>query len=411
MTHNLNNWDKVIFHIDMNAFFASIEQRDNSKLFGKPVAITNGSKGSCIITCSYEARAFGIKTGMRYLDAKRKCPSLIRCSSNPEKYTYISKKIMKILYDICPDIEIFSIDEAFLDLSNCKKIYPSLLDVAYLIKDKIFSTLNLSCSIGIAENKSNAKFAAKMQKPDGITILETNRSEDILSKYPIRDLCGVSNGIGSFLNKHGVFVCGDMKNIPISILGSRYGNVGRKIWLMAQGKDIDSMKLRESLPKSFGHGKVTKPNLKDLYEIKKVLHHMSNRVAKRLRTHDYKSNTFMIGLKTKEYWISEKYKIPKYTNLDKDIFDLCLTSVNRFCIQKHGIYQVQVTAINLEPINLQKDLFLFSKHKENSIDHVIDSINRKFGNLMIRPARLCNELESPDVISPSWRPFGHKKSL
>ena len=91
MAHNLNNWDKVIFHIDMNAFFASIEQRDNSKLFGKPVAITNGSKGSCIITCSYEARAFGIKTGMRYLDAKRKCPSLIRCSSNPEKYTYIKK--------------------------------------------------------------------------------------------------------------------------------------------------------------------------------------------------------------------------------------------------------------------------------------------------------------------------------
>ena len=411
MINDINNWAKIIFHIDMNAFFASIEQRDNPKLFGKPIAITNGNKGSCIITCSYEARAFGIKTGMYFSEAKRKCPSLIRCSSNPKKYIYVSSKIMDILYNISPDIEIFSIDEAFLDLSNCKKIYPSLFDVAYLIKDKIFSDLNLPCSIGIAENKSNAKFAAKMQKPDGITVLPPDKSEEILSNYPIKDLCGVSNGIGSFLNNHGVFVCGDMKNIPISILGTRYGNIGKKIWLMAQGKDIDSLKLRENPPKSFGHGKVTKPNLKDIYEIKKILHHMSNKVAKRLRQNNYESNIFLIGLKIKDYWISHKYKISKYTNHDKDIFKLCLLLVNEFYIQKNGIYQVQVTAINIKPMNMQKDLFAVNCDKNTDIDYTIDSINNKFGDLMLRPARLCNKLQTPDVISPSWRPTGHKKSL
>ena len=411
MINDINNWAKIIFHIDMNAFFASIEQRDDPKLFGKPIAITNGNKGSCIITCSYEARAFGIKTGMYFSEAKRKCPSLIRCSSNPKKYIYASSKIMDILYNISPDIEIFSIDEAFLDLSNCKKIYPSLFDVAYLIKDKIFSDLNLPCSIGIAENKSNAKFAAKMQKPDGITVLPPDKSEEILSNYPIKDLCGVSNGIGSFLNNHGVFVCGDMKNIPISILGTRYGNIGKKIWLMAQGKDIDSMKLRENPPKSFGHGKVTKPNLKDIYEIKKILHHMSNKVAKRLRQNNYESNIFLIGLKIKDYWISHKYKISKYTNHDKDIFKLCLLLVNEFYIQKNGIYQVQVTAINIKPMNMQKDLFAVNCDKNTDIDYTIDSINNKFGDLMLRPARLCNKLQTPDVISPSWRPTGHKKSL
>ena len=90
MVQSLNSWPKVIFHVDMNAFFASVEQRDNSRLAGKPVAITNGKKGSCIITCSYEARAFGIKTGMRFSLASRMCPGLIRCPSNPEKYTYAS---------------------------------------------------------------------------------------------------------------------------------------------------------------------------------------------------------------------------------------------------------------------------------------------------------------------------------
>ena len=411
MAIDIDSWSKIIFHVDMNAFFASIEQRDNNHLSGKPIAVTNGEKGSCIITCSYEARAFGIKTGMSFKEAKNKCSNLIRCPSNPKKYTYASSKIMDILYHISPDIEIFSIDEAFLDLSNCKKIYPSLFDVAYLIKDKIFSDLNLPCSIGIAENKSNAKFAAKMQKPDGITVLPPDKSEEILSNYPIKDLCGVSNGIGSFLNNHGVFVCGDMKNIPISILGTRYGNIGKKIWLMAQGKDIDSMKLRENPPKSFGHGKVTKPNLKDIYEIKKILHHMSNKVAKRLRQNNYESNIFLIGLKIKDYWISHKYKISKYTNHDKDIFKLCLLLVNEFYIQKNGIYQVQVTAINIKPMNMQKDLFAVNYDKNTDIDYTIDSINNKFGDLMLRPARLCNKLQTPDVISPSWRPTGHKKSL
>ena len=199
----------------MNAFFASVEQRDNPVLAGKPVAITNGDKGSCIITCSYEARAFGVKTGMRFSEAKIRCPSLIKKSSDPKKYTKISSNIMDILYGISPDIEIFSIDEAFLDLTSCRKIYSSPISVAHLIKDRIFQAVNLPCSIGISDNKSTAKFAAKMQKPDGITIINPSESEKILANYSVKELCGVSSGIQSFLNYHGVFVCGDMKNIPI----------------------------------------------------------------------------------------------------------------------------------------------------------------------------------------------------
>ena len=411
MATDIDSWSKVIFHVDMNAFFASIEQRDNNYLSGKPIAVTNGEKGSCIITCSYEARAFGIKTGMSFKEAKNKCSDLIRCPSNPKKYTYASSKIMDILYHISPDIEIFSIDEAFLDLSNCKKIYPSLIEVAYIIKDKIFSTLNLPCSIGISNNKANAKFAAKLQKPDGITVLPPEESENVLSNYLVKDLCGVSNGIGSFLNHHGVFVCGDMKKIPISILGNRYGNKGRKIWLMAQGKDIDSMTLKDKPPKSIGHGKVTKPNLKNIYEIKRIFHYMSIKVAKRLRVHSYETNTFIIGIKTRDFWFSEKYKLSQHTNHDKDIFKLCLKLIDNFIRQRYGVYQVQVTAINLEKINNQRDLFFNNQEDKNNIDNMIDSINNKFGELMLRPARLSSEFESPDVISPSWRPKGCKKSL
>ena len=404
------NWSKIIMHVDMNAFFASIEQRDKPYFRGQPVAITNGAKGSCIITCSYEARAFGVKTGMRFIDAKNKCPGLLRCTSDPQKYTKVSSKIMKILYDISPDIEIFSVDEAFLDLTRCKKIYSSPLDAAYIVKDRLFRSLNLPCSIGISTNKSNAKFAAKMKKPDGITVMHPSDSESILSKYSVKDLCGVSNGIQSFLNYHGVFICGDMKNIPISILGNRFGNIGRKIWLMAQGKDIEELKLHVNAPKSLGHGKVTAPNLKNEYDIKKILHLMSEKVARRMRQNGYESNVFLISIRKKNDWVSKKYRIINYTNHGQDIFKLCLQLVNNDLI-KGGIYQVQITATNPRPIGIQNDLFLKDMSGKSCLDSTIDKVNKKFGSLVLQPARLLKKLDSPDVISPSWRPNGYKKSV
>ncbi len=404
------SWSRIIMHVDMNAFFASIEQRDRPCLRGQPVAITNGIKGSCIITCSYEARAFGIKTGMRFVEAKNKCPSLVRCPSDPQKYTRVSSRIMEILYDISPDMEIFSIDEAFLDLTRCKKIYSSPLDAAYLVKDRLFRLLNLPCSIGISTNKSNAKFAAKMKKPDGITVMSPNDSESILSKYSVKDLCGVSNGIQSFLNYHGVFICGDMKNIPISILGDKFGNIGRKIWLMAQGKDIEELKLHIDLPKSLGHGKVTIPNLKDEYDIKKILHLMSEKVARRMRQHGYESNIFLIGVRKKYEWVTKKYKIVNYTNHGRDIFKLCLKLINNNLV-KDGIYQVQITATNPRLIGIQSDLFLEDTSDKSCLDFAIDGVNEKFGSLVLQPARLLKKIDSPDVISPSWRPSGYKKSV
>ena len=180
---------------------------------------------------------------------------------------------------------------------------------------------------------------------------------------------------------------------------------------MAQGKDIDSMILSDKPPKSLGHGKVTKPNLKNIYDIKKILHYMCIKVAKRLRDNRYVSNTFITALRVKDGWLSKKYKISKYTHHDKDIFRLCLMLIENLDIRKNGIYQVQVTAIHLRPINIQKDLFSEPENNTNSIDYVIDDVNSKFGNLTLRPARLSKKLQAPDVISPSWRPRGFKKSL
>ena len=405
------NWKKIILHIDMNAFFASIEQRDNIELQGKPVAITNGKYGSCIITCSYEARAFGIKTGMRFSDARLLCPQIIRKPSNPKKYAKTSTMIMKILQNISPDVEIFSVDEAFIDITNCKKIYRSPLDVACLIKDRIYSSVCLPCSIGISENKSMAKFAAKLRKPDGITVLNIKKAKEVLESCLVTELCGVSKGIQKFLNTHNVYKCGDMKKIPISILGNRYGNVGRKIWLMAQGLDYDSLKKDDKQPKSFGHGKVTIPGLKDVHMIKKIFRHMCEKVAKRMRVNNFESNKYIIGFKTWDGWYVKKFQLAHYTNNGSTIYKLAELIISEVDHSK-GINQVQVTASNPKILDVQHDIFGNTlDSKAQKLDNAIDAIHHKFVNVKIGPARLLGEASSPDVISPSWRPNGWKRSV
>ena len=163
--------EKIFIHVDMNAFFASIEQRDFPELLGMPVAVTNGRHGSCIITSSYEARAFGVKTGMKLYEGKKICPHLIQRPSRPNVYAATSTNIMNILQTITPDIQIYSVDEAFLELTNCMRIYKRIDTIIYKIKDLIYSSENLKCSIGVSYSKSLAKFASKLKKPDGITII------------------------------------------------------------------------------------------------------------------------------------------------------------------------------------------------------------------------------------------------
>ena len=402
--------EKIFIHVDMNAFFASIEQRDFPELSGMPVAVTNGRHGSCIITSSYEARAFGVKTGMKICEGKIICPHLIQKSSRPTVYAAASKNIMNILGTITPDIQVFSVDEAFLELTNCMRIYKNIDKIAYKIKDLIYSSENLKCSIGISYSKSLAKFASKINKPDGITFINKKNCHQYLNNAPVNELCGVSKGITQFLNTHGVYKCSDMKKIPISILSNRFGNIGKKIWLMASGEDFEGLASDPVHPKSLGHGKVVIPNTKARCLIKKIFLKLSTKLSKRLREHDYESKKFMIGIKIKAGWIQRKIKLEYATCDQSEIFNICkhyLSMLDR----NIGIYQVQVTAISPIQKDIQADFFS-QKTKQNNYLNAIDSINEKFGKDTIKLARLkLDRYESPDVIAPAWRPNGYRKSV
>lgn len=401
-------WKRAILLVDMNAFFASVEQRDFPEIRSRPVAVTNGLLGSCIITCSYEARAMGIKTGMRLKEAREKCPELIQRPARPKEYAATSTKIMKALGEnISPSIEIFSVDEAFLDVTDGQKYIGTPEEIALSTKHTVWQASGLLCSVGISGDKTTAKWAAKQNKPDGLTVITPWNAEQTLAPLEIDQLCGINKGVKSFLNQRSVFICSDMKKIPISVLGQRFGNVGRRIWLMAQGLDPDNIHPNIAPPKSMGHGKVLPPKTKHLKTINTYLYHMSDKVAYRLRKNKMLANHFFVGLRLEDQWLKTKFR-----TAPTDTAHIIYAKVNQFVKnywRGQGIWAVQVTALNPFPQTNQLDLF--NPQSTSDLDKAMDKINHRYGLFSITKGTLLNRSTMPDVIAPAWKPDGHRQTI
>jgi DNA polymerase-4 len=404
-------WPRAIVLADMNAFFASIEQRDFPELRGRPIAVTNGTQGSTIITSSYEARAYGIKTGMRMKEARQLCPQLVQRPTRPQVYAALSTEIMAGLHDICPDMEVFSVDEAFLDVTRCQRLHGTPARIALLAKQRVFEVSGLHCSVGVSGDKTTAKFAAKLHKPNGLTVIPPWEARRRLAEVPTTELSGIARGIGSFLAERGVHTCGQMERLPISVLAARFGNLGRRIWLMCQGLDPDGLHPETAPPKSIGHGKVLPPGTHELEVILTFLQHMSEKVGTRLRRNNMEAQRLLIALKTEQGWLGEKRQLTQPGNDGRAIFALCRQVVAQHW-RGEPIYQVQVTALDPRPGQLQGELFadaLSLVHNEGN--RAMDAINQRFGDLTLAPARLINRSGMPDVIAPAWRPDGHRRTV
>lgn len=409
---NKTPWQRMIALVDMNCFFAQIEQQDNPYWRNRPVAVTNGKLGSTIITASYEARAFGVKTGMKLRDAKKLCPEIIQAPSRPHRYAGASTVIMKSLQSITPDIEVYSVDEAFLDLTHCQGLYDGPEHIGRLIKQAISDASGLTSSVGVSGDKTTAKFAAKLKKPDGLTVILPWEAEARLSGELVTELSGISTGIGGFLARYGVHRCGDMKKIPIGILAKRFGNPGRRIWLMAQGKDPEPLTMTVKDPKSIGHGKVMPPNSKGRDILLTYFQHMAEKVGARLRRFGFQSADFFVGIKTRERgYIATKIKLDHPTDDGGLIFKVCLEFV-RSTYQQEICRQVQIIAMN--PVStVQLELFSDNgvKQKRSELNSAVDAINDRYGEFTVAPTRVIGRSEMPNVIAPAWKPEGHRKTI
>ena len=407
------HWPRAIALVDMNAFFASVEQRDFPSLLGQPIAVTNGIRGSCVITSSYEARAQGVRTGMHLNEARHLCPNIVQRASRPEVYAGISTRIMAAIHDVCPDMEVFSVDEAFIDITPCQQLYGSPMEAAHLIKQAVYRASGLLCSLGLSGDRTTAKYAAKLNKPDGFTVIPPWESRERLRHVPVTELCGIGVKTGEFLAKHGVHYCGDMEKLPISVLARRFGNPGRRIWYMCQGEDPEALHFDVAAPKSIGHGKVMPPNTRSRQVILTYLQHMCSKVGTRLRRHEFEARTFWFGLRSEHDWLGEKIRLAYFSNDDRQLYQQCQQKLNQIW-KGEGIWQIQITALDPRPAGMQLDMFTSAPEelaRDKQLHHAMDKINLRYGEFTLSPARLLDRSDMPNVIAPAWKPSGHRKTI
>ncbi len=412
MSDNNNHWSRFIAFVDMDAFFASIEQLDHPQYRGNPIGITNGKTGTCIITCSYEARALGIYTTMRLKQARAICPDFIRVPARPERYAEVSTRIMAALADITPDVEVFSVDEAFLDITRCQAYWNRPPEViGTMIKELIWDVSGLPCSVGLSGDKTTAKYAGKQHKPDGLTIIPPWEAGDRLKNVPVIELCGVNKGIAGFLAKRGAFTCGEVARLPISVLGKRFGHPGRRIWQMCRGEDPLAVETKTAAPKSLGHGKVMPPDTTDKDVIYMYLIHMAEKLGARLRRHALAAQKYFIGLRTQDGWVgSNKLKTTFPTNDSRPVIDLCHRVVHTYW-QGEGVFQVQVTALDPRPAKGQRELFGEEEDRFHKLNKAMDEINDRYGEFTLTQATLMHRSDMPNVIAPAWKPYGHRQTI
>ena len=375
---------RVIAHIDMDAFYASVEVLDNPELKGKPVIVGGSSKRGVVSASSYEARAFGVHSAMPIFQAKRLCPNGIYLPGRMRRYVEISRVVMGILGDFSPLVEQVSVDEAYLDLTGTAALFGPPEQAAHAIKSKIREKTSLTCSIGVSTCKLLAKIASDIEKPDGLTIIRPDGVESFLETLPIGKVPGIGKKSEEELSKLGIRYVGDLKRFEPKYLHERFGKFGERLTRICEDRD-GSPVVPYTAPKSISGEVTLEEDTKSRTVIKKILLAQSDRVARRLRKQGFKGRTVILKLKTADFkTITRSSTLECPVHLSDQIY----TEVTGL-LKREKLYQkvrlVGVGVSNLEPATESGQLPLFDKRnarekKWEKAERAMDEITERFGH-------------------------------
>lgn len=372
-----------IMHVDMDAFFASVEQRDDPALQGKPVIVCGNSRRSVVATASYEARAFGVHSAMPLSQAKRLCPHGCFVAPRFEAYREASDAIHQVMLHYADAYEPISLDEAFLDISGMGSQYPTLGSIGRAIKEEIRSAVHLTASVGIAPNKFLAKMASDMNKPDGLCIIPYGREQEVLAPLPVRRLWGVGSVTEKKLLAAGFRTIADIQEAAPEKLSALLGNQGPLLKALSLG--IDERPIISSRQvKSVGDESTYDYDLTDRRAIDREIAIHSDIVAQRLRRHDLAARTISLKIRFASFkTIMRSLSLEEGTNLQETIDSACQTLLSRIPLTE-GIRLIGVTASNLgAPLSIPS-LFSDKEEKRARAAKAMDSIQQKYGRKALR---------------------------
>lgn len=381
---------KIIIHLDMDAFYPSVEVLDDPVLKGKPVIVGGSRKRGVVASASYEARKFGIHSAQPIATAMRLCPEGIFLPVRMFRYKEISKKIFEIFRAFSPLVEPLSIDEAFLDISGSARLLGSPKEIAKKIKDMVVKETGLTVSAGVAPSKFVAKIASDFEKPDGLTVVCPDYVRAFLDPLPIDKMWGVGKATKQALNRLNVQTIGDLSRVPVKVLERKFGRQGRKMHLLGID-DRDVVPFHEI--KSIGHEETFSRDITDVDRARKEILSLSNRVSHRMRQERTTARTITLKVKYSDFvQVTRSTTLSEAIDDGLEIYSACCRLLKNTLIGKRPVRLLGVSVSHLEPSGTESQMSLFQQERESQkrseLNAALDSINEKFGHDTVRPGTL-----------------------
>lgn len=386
--------ERKILHIDMDAFFASVEQMDHPAYRGKPVIVGGNPEGRGVVsTCSYEARRFGVHSAMPMGEAMRRCPQGIFLPVRGKRYAEISNQIMTILSEYTPLIEPLSLDEAFLDLTGSEKIFGPAVEIARIIVDRIKDDVGLSASIGLAPNKFLAKLGSDLKKPNGFVVITPENMLDILKDLPVSKVWGVGAKTEEALLRMGIKSIGELQRCDLQDLIDHFGEAGAQLYHLARGED-DRPVVTGEAAKSIGHEMTFPIDTDDREFLAGVLLSLCDQVARRLRRHQVKGRVITVKIRDLHFkTVTKRTTLNHATDFEEEIYQeaLRLAEESDWVSRKVRLIGVSVSGFDREETQLT--LFDEMNHRDlpphlDTLHQTVDHLKNKFGEEIITKAAI-----------------------
>lgn len=343
------NLQRKIIHVDMDAFYASVEQMDNPELKGKPLAVGGSEVRGVVSAASYEARKFGVRSAMSGVQAKRNCPDLIFVPPRFDRYKEISKKIQKILYDYTDLVEPLSLDEAYLDVTQNKKGNPSATLIAQEIRKRIFDEVGLTASAGISANKFVAKIASDYNKPNGQKTINPEEIEGFLEGLDIKKFYGIGKVTTEKMYQHGIFTGKDLKRKTLDYLETHFGKSGSQYYNIVRGIHNSAVKPNRTA-KSVAAEHTFETNLTSEIFMEERLERIAFELERRLQKHKISGKTITLKIKYSDFSQQTRSKTLPYFISDKG---LIFETVKELLYQERMKDSVRLLGIALANLNTE----------------------------------------------------------
>ncbi len=374
--------EKKIIHIDMDAFFAQVEQRDHPEYKNKPLIVGGPLNRGVISAASYEARRYGLHSGMPLVKARRLCPDGIFVPVDMEKYLRESSKIRDIFFQFTPLVEIVGCDEGFLDVTGCERLFGSALEIARKIKGKIYEQTNLTSSAGIGPNKFLAKLASGLGKPNGLTVLEnTPEMIEKIRMLPVSFIWGVGRVTDSALASFGIKTIGDLAKMPPDILKAKFGDaMGQFMSDMSNGTDNRNI-VPYSEPKSMGSEITFSKDIDDFATLKSTLLFISQKISTNMYSKGYKGRTLTVKIRYSDFrTITKRMTMKNYTSAIFDIYRSSVCLLREIDFVRKKVRLVGISVGSLKKISAIESELFTEERKDEKLTGAIKKISDKFGD-------------------------------